>query len=98
MEHIVLFKFDSDVTHEQKEEGIRRLRELKDELPGIIDLKSNVNFSDRGKGFEVSLTVRFADQSALENYRPSKEHQSVISYFKKGLSDVLEVDFKTGVE
>lgn len=94
IEHIVLFKFKNDTTKEQKEEGTRRLRSLKTVLPGIIDIQANHNFSDRSKGYDMGLTVRFKSRDDLETYGPSPEHQAVVSYLEEiGLEDKLAVDF-----
>ncbi|MFD2617311.1 Dabb family protein [Terrilactibacillus laevilacticus] len=99
IEHIVLFKFKDETTNEQKEEGMKRLRHLKLELPGIVDIQSNHNFSDRSKGYEMGLTVRFTDKASLENYGPSDEHQAVVSYLKSiGMVDTLAVDFEISEE
>ncbi|MFC4618621.1 Dabb family protein [Camelliibacillus cellulosilyticus] len=94
VEHIVLFKFKPETTKEQKEEAMRRLRALKSVLPGINDIQTNHNFTDRGKGYVMGLTVRFDSMEAFEHYGPSPEHQAVLSYLKEiGLEDTLAVDF-----
>ncbi|TCP30030.1 stress responsive alpha/beta barrel protein [Scopulibacillus darangshiensis] len=94
IEHIVLFKFNDAATNEQKEEGMKRLRQLKSVLPGILDIQTNHNFSDRNKGYDMGLTVRFESKEALENYGPSPEHQAVVSYLDEiGVIDKLAVDF-----
>ncbi|RYM06733.1 Dabb family protein [Sporolactobacillus sp. THM7-7] len=95
IEHIVLFKFDERTTPEQKEEGARRLRHLIHELPGILDIQAGQNYSTRGKGYSMGLTVRFRSKVDHEHYTPSPEHQAVVSYLKDiGLEDTLAVDFE----
>lgn len=95
IEHIVLFKFDEKATKEQKDEGIKRLCHLSEELPGIIDIQAGHNYSNRSKGYSVGLTVRFETKAAHEHYTPSPEHQAVVSYLKEvGLVDTLSVDFE----
>lgn len=99
IQHLVLFKFSSETTKEQKEEGMKRLRHLKEELPGILDLHTNVDFSKMAKGYEVGLAVQFTNMAAFENYVPSKEHQAVVSYLKEiGLADVLEFNFQADAD
>jgi heme-degrading monooxygenase HmoA len=95
IEHIVLFKFSEKTTKEQKEEGMRRLRELKKLLPGIVDLQTGFNFTQRSKGYEIGLVVRFATKADFEHYGPSPEHQAVVAYLKEiGLEDTLALDFE----
>lgn len=93
VEHIVLLKL-SKATQEQKEELIRRTLQLKDIIPGIVDIQQGVNFSDRNKGYEIGLTVRFEDRASLENYGPHHAHQEIFAYLKEiGLEDIIIVDF-----
>lgn len=95
IQHIVLFKFNDQTTEEQKEEGARRLRNLIHVLPGILNIYAGQNYSTRGKGYSMALTVLFRSEEDHQNYTPSKEHQAVVSYMKQvGLIDSLAVDFK----
>jgi heme-degrading monooxygenase HmoA len=95
IEHIVLFKFSDETTNEQKEEAMKRLRGLKQQLPGIIDIQTGHNFSERSKGYVMGLTVRFETKENLEHYGPSPEHQAVVSYLKEiGMIDTLALDFE----
>lgn len=94
IEHIVFFKFSPETTKEQKDEAIKRLKNLANVLPGIVDIQAGYNFSERAKGYEIGLTVRFENRAALENYGPSSEHQAVVSYLDEiGNNDRLVVDF-----
>ncbi|WP_132003816.1 Dabb family protein [Mesobacillus foraminis] len=49
-------------------------------IPGIVDLLQGINFSERSKGYEVGLTVRFEDRDALANYGRHPRHQEIVSY------------------
>jgi hypothetical protein len=95
VEHIVLLKFSHETTREQKDEAIRMTLALKEVIPGIIDIQQGDNFSNRNKGFEVGLTVRFEDRSSFENYGPHPAHQQVFAFLKGiGLEDIIVVDFE----
>ncbi|WLR58550.1 Dabb family protein [Guptibacillus hwajinpoensis] len=95
IEHVVLFKFSEETTMDQKEEGMRRLIEVKEKIPGIIDIQAGNNFTDRSQGFESALTVRFESKEALEAYGPHPAHQEVVAYLKEiGMRDVLALDFE----
>lgn len=94
VEHMVLLKFSSATTQEQKEQVIQRTLQLKEEIPGIVDIQQGLNFSSRSQGFEMGLTVRFEDRSSLEKYGPHPAHQAVFTYLKEiGLEDIIIVDF-----
>ncbi|GGC75153.1 hypothetical protein GCM10007216_02190 [Thalassobacillus devorans] len=95
IEHIVLVKFSQETTNGQKQELIRRTLELKNIIPGIVDIQQGINFSDRSQGYEVGLTVRFKDRESLENYGPHPAHQEIVTYLKQiGMEDSIIVDFE----
>ncbi|PSL44398.1 stress responsive alpha/beta barrel protein [Salsuginibacillus halophilus] len=95
IEHIVIMKFNEATTLEQMQEGARRLEQLKDEIPGILEMKAGINFSERSQGFEFALTSRFESKEALEAYGPHPKHEEVVEYLNSiGLSDKLAVDFE----
>ncbi len=95
VEHIVIFKFNETTSVEQQTEAIQKLKNLKNEISGIVDIQAGLNFSDRSQGFQVGLTVRFEDKQALEAYGPHEKHQEAVSYLKEiGLSDIVVIDFE----
>lgn len=95
VEHIVIFKFNETTSVEQQTEAIEKLKNLKNEIYGIVDIQAGLNFSDRSQGFQVGLTVRFEDKQALEAYGPHEKHQEAVSYLKEiGLSNIVVVDFE----
>ncbi|WP_462409588.1 Dabb family protein [Neobacillus sp. Marseille-QA0830] len=94
VEHIVLIKFSPRTTMVQKQELIRRTMLLKDIIPGIVDIQQGINFSNRSKGYEVGLTVRFEDRTSLDNYGPHPAHQEIVLYLNEiGVEDSIIVDF-----
>jgi hypothetical protein len=94
IKHIVLFKFSEQTSNEQKEEVIIRLRSLKEEITGIIDILAGINFSPNNSGFDIGLTVLFSDRHAFEIYGPHPKHQEVVSFLKDvGMTDIIIVDF-----
>nr|WP_106784417.1 Dabb family protein [Lysinibacillus timonensis] len=95
IEHIVLIQFSPTTTLEQKQELIHRTLQLKEKIPGIIDIQQGINFSERSKGYEMGLTVRFKDRDALENYLPHPAHQETLTYLQEiGVQDTIIVDFE----
>jgi hypothetical protein len=95
VEHIVLIKFSTTSTKDQKEELIRRTLRLKNVIPGILDIQQGFNFSNRSQGYEIGLTVRFEDKASLDNYGPHPAHQEIITYLKEiGMEDSIIVDFE----
>ena len=95
IEHIALLKFSPETTREQKDELIRRTLGLKGKVPGIVDIRQGMNFSDRSKGYEMGLTVRFEDRAALDAYGTHPDHLEIVAYLKEiGIEDSIFVDFE----
>ncbi|MBD1381789.1 Dabb family protein [Metabacillus arenae] len=95
VEHFVTFKFNHQTTDEQKNLAIEKLRTLKNEISGIVDLHCNHNFSDRNKGYEIGLSVRLNDKQALKHYGPHPKHQEAVAFLMEiGLEDLLVIDFE----
>lgn len=95
VEHIVLFKWTEAATPEAIVTVLEKLRELKESIPGILDLTCGENFSDRAKGFTHGLYVRFDSRASLEVYGPHPAHQNVVqNYINPIRADVLAFDYE----
>lgn len=95
IDHIVLVKFGETTTQEQLQEVVDRFKALKNHLTGIVDIQAGINFSEKNKGYQIVLSVRFEDQAALEAYGPNPEHQAVAAYIREvGRVDSLIVDIE----
>ncbi|WP_338472451.1 Dabb family protein [Niallia sp. XMNu-256] len=95
IEHIVLIKFKNQLSDEQLNGLIERTMALKDFIPGIIDIQQGRDFSNRSKGYEIGLTVRFENQIALENYDSHPKHIEIKQHLQElGVEDIIVVDFK----
>lgn len=95
IEHIVLLKFTKQTTNEQKIEAVKRLNEMKSNVPGIIDLQAGLNFSERSQGFEIGVTARLENKEALKTYDIHPNHKEVKSFLKGiGHMESIAVDFE----
>ncbi len=98
VEHMVLLKFSADTPAAARVEVIRRLLELKDEVPGIVEMTAGENFSQRSQGFQVGLLVRFEHREALQPIGQHPKHQAVYKYMESvGLEDIIAVDFERSI-
>lgn len=95
LEHIVLFRLKPETTAAQEAELIRRLRALKDQIPGIIELTAGRNVRDVSHGYTVGLIVRLRDLDALEAYRAHPAHQEILRYIEEVTETRLAVDYYT---
>jgi hypothetical protein len=95
VEHIVLFQWKEEARLEAINTALAELRKLKDKIPGIVDIYSGANFSDRAKGFTHALVVHFKDRPALQAYIPHPEHQRVVQNLVSPIrADTLVVDLE----
>ncbi|NOU73585.1 Dabb family protein [Paenibacillus sp. LMG 31458] len=95
IDHIVLVKFGETTTQEQLQEVVDRFKALKKHLTGIVDIQAGINLSEKNKGYQIVLSVRFEDRAALEAYGPNPEHQAVAAYIREvGREDSLIVDIE----
>lgn len=93
--HIVLFRWNDDVSPEKIEEIKSELLQLKDKIDGIIESYVGDDFSTRSKGYHTALCTRFRDKAAVLAYGPSAPHQRVVTQFVRPYSsDVLAFDFE----
>lgn len=93
--HIVLFRWRPDADTTQIEDAHAALRRLADEIPGIVELTCGANFTDRAKGYNSGLVVRFADRAALEAYLPHPAHRTVVEkYINPIREDSLALDYE----
>lgn len=76
--HIVLLRWTENASQEAIDAAMTELRTLKDKIPGIVEVTSGTNFSERAKGFTHGLIFHFKDRAALAGYLPHPEHQRVV--------------------
>ena len=68
------------------------IRKLQGQIPGLVETFVGINISPRGQGYELGGVMKFADQSALDNYGAHPVHQKLLSWLMP-LIDPIEVDF-----
>lgn len=94
IEHIVLFRFKSDIEDAAKQRLIEELRGLEGRVPSIRSISSGLNFSTRGDGYEAGLVIRFDDQAGLDSYQIHPDHVRVVQdCVKPVVEKVLAVDY-----
>ena len=95
IEHIVLIRWMETTSEETIDKALVELRQMKDKIPGIIDLTCGANFSARAKRYKHGLVARFKDRAALEAYLAHPEHQRVVQHFIGPFhNDILILDYE----
>ena len=95
IEHILLLKWNENAAQESIDYAMVELQALKDKIPGIVDVSSGKNFSERARGFTHGMVFRFKDRAALNGYIPHPEHQRVVQKILNPIrADILVVDYE----
>ncbi len=89
--HIVLFKLKPHTTDGQRDQVLQAIRELKSKIPEVLFIDAGVNFSERGRAFDVMLVSHFQTKADLEIYMAHPEHQHVVQHFIAPLREDLIV-------
>ena len=80
VKHIILWKLKEEYTEEQKAEikkGIKEgLEGLKGKIPGLIDVKVNINGLPSST-VDLMIDTSFESEEALKNYSVHPEHVAV---------------------
>lgn len=91
---MVLLKFKNEVSRETISRIAEDLKALKGKLEGLIDISIGENFSERSKGFNVGLVVRFSDEKSLGYYQNHPEHLKILTeQIRPNVDDVIAVDY-----
>jgi hypothetical protein len=96
VEHLVLLKLKSDTSQRQIDALTTALLDMKEKMPGIIEIAAGVNSSPEGasKGYEYGFLVRFKDAASRDAYLPNPDHIKVVTEnINPILEDSIVVDF-----
>ena len=93
IEHIVLLEKKETVTEGELNTFLGAAKQLKEKVPGILDVKHGKNFTDRSQ-HSHALIVTMADRDALAGYGPHPAHQEVAAMLKQVAGDWVIVDIE----
>jgi hypothetical protein len=91
--HMFAFRFNAGVTEEQKEQIVREIRKLQNEIPQVLESWVGRNDSPRGRGYELGGVMKFRDKAACEAYGAHPVHQKLLGWLMP-LIEPIEVDFE----
>lgn len=95
--HIVAWNFKEDFTPEQKQESAQKMKQLLEELPGLIDgiVELRVHTTmPASSNREVVLNSLFESDEALAAYITHPEHKRVGQYVRAVTQDRAGADFQ----
>ncbi|OAS17888.1 Dabb family protein [Paenibacillus oryzisoli] len=95
-EHLVVFKFNANVTPIKQQELLDQLLTFRDRIPGICDISAGINVTEETeniKGYTLGLRVTFKDLESLRSYGPHPAHQEFVKSLDGILDNVIVVDY-----
>ncbi len=93
--HIVIWKYNSDVEQEVREEHVRMLRALASVIKEVETLSVGFDVLKLPRSFNTGLVAVFRDRAALEAYTIHPEHIKVVAFGKTISEQVASVDFES---
>lgn len=91
--HIVIWKYKPEISEEEREAHRAKLRNLKNVIEEIIDIKVGADMLHLARSYDTGLVATFKDEAALEAYTVHPDHQAVASLGKQIAAHVASVDF-----
>ena len=98
IKHIVFFKLKEEFEDSSKKEYLQRFKKMLEALPDkidvIVDYEVGLNFIGDESGYDLALYSSFKRLEDLEEYRDHPEHQKVVAFVKKIVSERAVVDYE----
>jgi hypothetical protein len=91
--HVILFKFKTSASQQQRQEALNKLRDLGTKLPQVREWSVGLQASRREKAYDMAQVSSFDDLSALEEFRREPEHGKVREFLLK-VVDWIVVDYE----
>lgn len=99
--HIVLIKFQPEVSEDSIRGFFQELREIREQVSGILDITSGRSESPEQieRGYMHGFVVDFEDWDALERYQTHPDHKALggklVANAIGGLDGILVLDIPT---
>lgn len=91
--HIVVWKYKPEITREQREEHLGKLKNLPSVIPNIISFNVGFDMLYLERSYDTGLCAVFRDREALDAYTIHPVHMEVASLGKQIAAHVASVDF-----
>ena len=93
--HIVIWKYRADVEVEVREEHVRLLKNLGDQINEVRSLEVGFDVLHLPRSFDTGLVAVFADRPALDAYTVHPEHVKVAEFGRSISEQIASVDFES---
>ena len=94
IQHVVLMKFNPEVTSEQIDGLEKRLDDLPNTIIEIQGYEFGRDIVRSERSYDFALVSLFANLDTLRRYRKHPDHLLLLDYLKPMCADILAVDFE----
>jgi len=95
IEHIVLLEFHDAANETQRQDCLTAIAALYGKIPGILEMKTGKNVSNRAGKITHAAIVTLCDRQALIDYATHPAHLQVLDILKPHLRHISVVDFES---
>jgi len=96
--HIVLWRFLELTKEGNKKQNLQRARqmlnEMATEIEGIIDIKIGINMGANINYSDLTLSILFEDQPALDSYQKHPAHEKVKDFLREVRYERRVIDYE----
>lgn len=92
--HVVMWKFNDDVSEEDKLEMKRQLESLKGMVPSLVAIEVGMNVAGGEAAKDMVLSTEFKSAEDLHAYAVHPEHLKVVDFIKPLVSERSVVDYE----
>jgi len=90
--HIVLLQPKSETTTEEMEAVLERVKALKGQIPGLIEVQVGANRHYAHQGYTYGFVMRFDTEEHLKAYSPHPAHRAVSPELRRLSTYLLNFD------
>lgn len=91
--HIVCWKYKPEITPEQKDAHLAKLKNLPNVIPNIISFNLGFDVLHLERSFDLGLVAVYPDRAALDFYTADETHQEAARMGREIAEKVVSVDF-----
>ena len=90
--HVVLLKPKEDVKEQDLLEALDNIKLLQHHIPGILNVRTGINLSQRNAGYSHGFIIDFEDLESLKNYDPHPAHLIVSTKLVHLCQHIIDFD------
>jgi hypothetical protein len=94
VDHLVLFAVREEATSEEVADLVSSIRNLRGEIPSVVDLSVGEDFSGRSGEYTHGMFVRFEDTAGLQEYMEHPAHLAVVEKLNAHTTGRVVTDYE----